>query len=40
MVFGNGKRANLVGVIDSYGRHADYTIQQFNESLPDGSRQG
>jgi prepilin-type N-terminal cleavage/methylation domain-containing protein len=40
MIFANGERANLVGVIDSYGRHPDYTQQQFNESLPDGSRQG
>ena len=40
MIYGNGERATLVGVIDSYGRHPDYTQQQFNESLPDGSRQG
>ncbi|MFN4259455.1 MAG: prepilin-type N-terminal cleavage/methylation domain-containing protein [Gemmataceae bacterium] len=40
MVYANGKRATLVGVIDSYGRFNDYTIQQFNESMPDGSRQG
>lgn len=40
MIFGNGERATLVGVVDAYGRHPDYTIQQFNESLPDGSRQG
>jgi len=40
MIFGNGERATLVSVIDSYGRHPDYTQQQFNESLPDGSRQG
>jgi type II secretory pathway pseudopilin PulG len=35
-----GERATFVGVIDSYGRHPDYTQQQFNESLPDGGRQG
>ena len=40
MIYANGERATLVGVIDSYGRHSDYTIQQFNESLPDGGRQG
>lgn len=40
MVYANGERANLVAVIDSYGRTPDFTIQQFNESLPDGSRQG
>jgi len=40
MIYANGERATLVGVIDSYGRHPDYSIQQFNESLPDGSRQG
>jgi prepilin-type N-terminal cleavage/methylation domain-containing protein len=40
MIYANGERASLVGVIDSYGRTPDYTIQQFNESLPDGSRQG
>lgn len=40
MIYETGERATLVGVVDSYGRHSDYTIQQFNESLPDGSRQG
>lgn len=40
MIYPNGERATLVNVIDSYGRHPDYTQQQFNESLPDGSRQG
>lgn len=40
MIYGNGERATLVGVVDAYGRHPDYTQQQFNESLPDGSRQG
>jgi len=39
-VFASGERAQLVGVVDSYGRAPDYTIQQFNESLPNGSRQG
>jgi len=29
-----------VGVLDSYGRYPDYTIQQYNESLPNNSRQG
>ncbi|MCS6851021.1 MAG: type II secretion system GspH family protein [Gemmataceae bacterium] len=40
MIYATGERATLVGVIDSYGRHNDYTIQQFNQSLPDGARQG
>ena len=39
-VFASGERAVLVGVIDSYGRTPDYTTQQFNESLPNGGRQG
>lgn len=39
-VFASGERAVLVGVCDSYGRAPDYTIQQFNESLPNGGRQG
>jgi prepilin-type N-terminal cleavage/methylation domain-containing protein len=39
-VYASGERATLVGVVDSYGRHPDYTQQQFNESLPDGGRQG
>ena len=40
MVYASGERATLLGVSDSYGRTPDYTEQQFNESLPDGSRQG
>lgn len=36
----NGERATLVGVSDCYGRTQDYSIQQFNESLPNGGRQG
>jgi len=40
MVYATGERATLVGVIDSYGRTPDYTQQQYNESLPDGARQG
>jgi prepilin-type N-terminal cleavage/methylation domain-containing protein len=39
-VFESGVRATLVGVMDAYGRHPDYTIQQYNESLPGGARQG
>lgn len=39
-IYASGKRATLVGVSDSYGRTPDYTGQQFNESLPDGARQG
>lgn len=39
-LYATGERATLVGVTDSYGRHPDYTQQQFNESLPDGARQG
>jgi prepilin-type N-terminal cleavage/methylation domain-containing protein len=39
-IYPNGERAVLVGVIDSYGRTPDYTQQQYNESLPDGARQG
>ncbi len=40
MIFASGERAMLLGVSDSYGRTPDYTEQQFNESLPDGARQG
>lgn len=39
-IFASGERATLIGVTDCYGRAPDYTQQQFNESLPDGSRQG
>jgi len=39
-IYASGERATLVGVGDSYGRTPDYTQQQFNESLPDGGRQG
>ena len=39
-IYASGERATLVGVSDSYGRTPDYTEQQFNESLPDGARQG
>ena len=39
-VYQSGERANMVGVSDSYGRTPDYSQQQFNESLPDGGRQG
>ncbi len=39
-VFESGERAVLIGVSDSYGRAMDYTIQQFNESLPNGARRG
>lgn len=39
-IYANGERATLVGCSDSYGRTPDYTQQQFNESLPDGGRQG
>ncbi|MFZ4766161.1 MAG: type II secretion system protein [Roseimicrobium sp.] len=39
-IYASGERASLVGASDSYGRTPDYTQQQFNESLPDGSRQG
>lgn len=39
-VYASGERATLVGVSDSYGRTPDYSQQQFNESLPDGGRQG
>lgn len=39
-VYNSGERASLVGVADGYGRTSDYTIQQFNESLPNGARQG
>lgn len=38
--FESGERCILVGVIDPYGRPVDYTGQQFNESLPNGGRQG
>ena len=39
-VYATGERATLLGVTDAYGRTSDYSIQQFNESLPDDSRQG
>ncbi len=39
-IYASGERATLVGVSDSYGRTPDYTQQQYNESLPNGSRQG
>lgn len=39
-VYASGERATLLGVSDAYGRTPDYTEQQFNESLPDGARQG
>ncbi len=40
MVYSTGERASLVGVIDSYGRFLNYTIDQYNESLPNGARRG
>lgn len=40
MIYPSGERASLIGVSDSYGRTPDFTGQQFNESLPDGARQG
>lgn len=39
-VYASGERAVLIGTSDSYGRTPDYSQQQFNESLPDGGRQG
>jgi prepilin-type N-terminal cleavage/methylation domain-containing protein len=39
-LYNNGERATLIGVSDSYGRFPTYSIQQFNESLPDNGRQG
>ncbi len=39
-VYESGERPTLLGVSDAYGRTTDYTIQQFNESLPNGARQG
>lgn len=40
MIYASGERATLLGVSDSYGRTPDFTQQRFNESLPDGARQG
>ena len=40
MVYQTGERASLAGVIDSYGRYLNYTIDQYNESLPNGARRG
>ncbi|MFO0903834.1 MAG: prepilin-type N-terminal cleavage/methylation domain-containing protein [Pirellulales bacterium] len=40
MIYASGERASLIGSSDAYGRTPDYTQQQFNESLPDGARQG
>jgi hypothetical protein len=39
-VEGHRERPTLLGVSDCYGRTSDYTIQQFNQSLPNGARQG
>lgn len=39
-VYESGERPTLLGVSDCYGRTSDYTIQQFNQSLPNGARQG
>lgn len=39
-VYDTGERAVFLGVSDAYGRLPDYTQRQFNESLPNGSRQG
>lgn len=39
-VFESGERPVLLGVSDAYGRTSDYTILQFNQSLPNGARQG
>lgn len=39
-IYASGERATLVGASDSYGRTPEYTQLQFNESLPDGGRQG
>lgn len=39
-VFETGERPVLVGLLDPYGRPVDYSQQQFNESLPNGGRQG
>lgn len=39
-VYESGERATLIGVSDAYGRTQDYTQLQFNESLPNGGRQG
>lgn len=39
-VYESQERAVLIMVLDSYGRAPDYTIQQYNESLPNGGRQG
>jgi len=40
MIYVTGERASLAGVIDSYGRYLNYTIDQYNESLPNGARRG
>jgi len=40
MIYNTGERASLAGVIDSYGRYLNYTIDQFNQSLPNGARRG
>jgi hypothetical protein len=39
-VYESGERPTLLGVSDAYGRTSDYTIFQFNQSLPNGGRQG
>ena len=40
LLYSSGERATLINVSDAYGRTPDYVIQQFNESLPNGARQG
>jgi prepilin-type N-terminal cleavage/methylation domain-containing protein len=39
-VYADGRRAQLAMVTDSYGRFPDYTIKQYNETLPEGARRG
>jgi len=39
-VYADGSRAQLAMVTDCYGRYPDYSIKQFNETLPEGARRG
>jgi hypothetical protein len=39
-IYASGERPTLALTCDAYGRYPDYSIQQFNESLPEGGRQG
>lgn len=39
-VYSDGRRSQLAMTTDAYGRFPDYTIKQYNETLPEGGRRG